>query len=333
MEEFIDGKEHIVKHWKIIRLVIVCLVLWIALEKLDSRIFSDFTIEVVEAIFLVQPLIILTSLTLALRFLLLSNSSRRYLFVFLKANILSVGLNFFLPARMSELIKPIYLNNKVDAGLSRLTASTVIDRTIDAILLACASLIAFINFFTFNISKTIISIIMIVSIILIVIRFQNLMVALLTKFLGPRWGRFFESFIAQIKRSLQAGVFFQAAALGAAAWFLSFVQVYCFLSVAGKAPISLFDAFFVYIFVVLGAAIPALPGGLGTFEGAGVLALSQIGFGFQEGLVLAVGLHISQVLFGLLGTAVILSMEKIGIANLIRQIRESNVVQELNKKE
>jgi uncharacterized membrane protein YbhN (UPF0104 family) len=315
-----------VKHWKVIKIVSAGLIFLAVLSKLNYSDLANLSLDVIRAILLVQPLVMITLTVLAVRLSILAENSFRNLFVFVKAVILAVGLNFFLPARMSELFKPVYLNRKVDAGLSRLIASTFIDRTIDILLLTVVSLIAFIYVFAFNIYSIVISVSLLIAGILLVTRYDELLARLLTRYLSPKLGAFFHIFVTRMKESLRLTIFLEAVGVGAIAWFLGFLLVFLFLYIAGSVPVNSQDAFMVYVFVILGAAIPALPGGIGTFEGAAVLALSRIGFDFQEALVLAIGLHIAQVLLGLIGALVILSTEKIGISGVVSQIRQTRSV-------
>ncbi len=314
------------KHWKIVKLAAVGFILLVVVAKVNFSELPTLSLEVIRAILLVQPLVVITLAALAVRLLILAESPFKNLLFFVKAVILSVGLNFFLPARMSELLKPVYLNKKVETGFSRLMASTVIDRTVDILLLTVVSMISFIYFFAFSIYATIVSVSLLIAGIILVTRCDDLLAGLLSKYLSPRLGAYFHNFVTQMKESLRFTLFLKAFGVGAVAWAMGFILVFSFLHIAGSLPVDFCDALLVYIFVILGAAIPALPGGLGTFEGAAVLALSQIGFDFQEALVLAVGLHIAQVLLGFIGAMVILVTEKIGIYGVISQIRQTRTV-------
>jgi len=70
-----------------------------------------------------------------------------------------------------------------------------------------------------------------------------------------------------------------------------------------------------------GLMIPLLPGGIGTFEAAGIYVLKGVGYGFTEALVLSVALHVCQMLFTFLASMVIVSSERIGVGALVAKLR------------
>ena len=64
-----------------------------------------------------------------------------------------------------------------------------------------------------------------------------------------------------------------------------------------------------------------LPGGLGTYEVAGVFALRSLGYPFDEAIAVAIALHGAQlVLMFVLALAVMLT-ERIGLSSLIADLR------------
>ena len=71
----------------------------------------------------------------------------------------------------------------------------------------------------------------------------------------------------------------------------------------------------------VGLLIPLFPGGIGTYEAAGVYVLQKYGYGFDEALVLSLVLHVSQLMFFFIGSLIIASSEHIGIMALLRRIR------------
>jgi uncharacterized membrane protein YbhN (UPF0104 family) len=105
-------------------------------------------------------------------------------------------------------------------------------------------------------------------------------------------------------------------------WLLSAANVYIFLQVSGDSSIDLYGALVVFVLSMIGGAIPALPGGFGTYEAAVVFALRGYGYPLEEALPIALALHASQLAIGFSGAMAIAATESLGIRSLSAQIAE-----------
>ena len=71
-------------------------------------------------------------------------------------------------------------------------------------------------------------------------------------------------------------------ALTLLAWAFLVLGTIAFLNSAAPNTLRWEEAMIVFVFTSIGGAIPALPGGLGTYEAAAVLALQRFGLDFNE---------------------------------------------------
>ncbi len=115
--------------------------------------------------------------------------------------------------------------------------------------------------------------------------------------------------------------FWQAVLLGLLIWGLSYLNIFVFLSLAGSIPIGLSGALLVFVMTTLGGAIPALPGGLGTYEAAAVIALRSLGYSFDEAMALALVMHAAQLALPFLMAMLLMLQKRLGILSLISDIR------------
>lgn len=91
-----------------------------------------------------------------------------------------------------------------------------------------------------------------------------------------------------------------------------------FLNLVGSIPIGLFGSLVVFVATVLGAAVPALSGGLGTYEAAAVFTLKGFGYSFEEALALALTVHVCLLSLSIVLTLIIVLTERIGLSALIK---------------
>lgn len=84
-------------------------------------------------------------------------------------------------------------------------------------------------------------------------------------------------------------------ALTLLAWAFLVLGTIAFLNSAAPNTLRWEEAMIVFVFTSIGGAIPALPGGLGTYEAAAVLALQRFGLDFNESLALALGLRLCNI--------------------------------------
>jgi len=133
----------------------------------------------------------------------------------------------------------------------------------------------------------------------------------------PRLRGLFHAFVEHATNRLGPRILIRVMGLSVGIWFLSFLAVYAFFLIAGSIPIDFAGALFVFVAAAVGAAVPALPGGFGTYEAAVVLALRPLGYGFDEALAIALALHGSQIALISLLAPLFALRERVGITAIL----------------
>ena len=67
--------------------------------------------------------------------------------------------------------------------------------------------------------------------------------------------------------------------------------------------------------------IPALPGGFGLYEAAGVLVLQRYGFSIENALGLILSLHIAQIAISIAGTIVLILRGDITLHETVDELK------------
>lgn len=297
---------------------------------------SGFFVKVVESsdsnwllsILAVQPIIGISFLAQSIRYASLVGKPTvpvRYTF---RAIVLSLGLNLVIPARMSELLKATYIRDHAGVSLSKGLAGLVLERAADMVILATLALFALVNYYNWQglLSISIVTAVL-MMLILALVRWPELVLRLIRLFTFSRFVDFLEQVYLHFALTVKTRAFGQALILGVVAWSLSYLSIFVFLELAGSVSVGYSGALLVFVMTTLGGAIPALPGGLGTYEAAAVVALRELGYGFDEALALALAMHAAQLVLPFIWAVYILCRDRIGLSSLISELRKSKNVQ------
>ena len=295
---------------------------------IDSRLFdigdADFGLDLTLAALSVQLFIVCSFVLLAIRYVLLIGPPKVCLNISLRSIILSLGLNLVLPGRLSELLKATYLRDHAAVPLSRGFSAIVLERLVDLMIVAVLGLIAVVNYFDQG-SYSFMPVfgVMVAVVVMVALRFQHLVLRVIGTLPSARLAGFLERAYRHFSATARTQVFWQALLIGGLAWGMSCGSFLVFINLAGSIPVGLSGALLVFVMTTLGGAIPALPGGLGTYEAAAVVALRSLGYGFDEALVLALAMHASQLILPFILAIVIMMTERVGISSLIADLRRS----------
>lgn len=193
-------------------------------------------------------------------------------------------LNSFLPFRLGEIGRVFLLSRKSGMAFSEILPTVIIERVMD-LLYSAALLLIGLTFLSDAQSSAqigyIIGGVMIVGLVMLYILALNRQWALdLFHKLSARWqplqkfgGSFLESFLTGLGVITDGWLFLRFLFWMTLNWFVAMVAYY--LITLAFFPQAEFNwLFFVLGAAAFGGAIPALPGGVGTFEGAVSAALT-----------------------------------------------------------
>ena len=299
----------------------------------SSNLVGTFQAElgwgVLVAGLVVQPIILCCFLVLAMRHVLLVGAPRISLGVAFRAIALSQGLNLVLPARLSELLKATYLRDHASVPLSSGVSAVVLERTVDVLIVAALGALGVVQYFDRgNFASIPVLGLGLVVVILVVVRSPDFVLRLVHAVPSKRLAGFLERTFLHFSATAGTRAFWQALLLGGLAWGLSYINILVFLELAGGLPIGFSGALLVFVLTTLGGAIPALPGGLGTYEAAAVIALRALGYSFDEALVLSLAMHAAQLILPFVLAVLIMLTERLGISSLVADLRRSAAIED-----
>jgi hypothetical protein len=307
----------------VLRLGLVALLLALLYWQVDLPLVLDYLEPgLLIAAMAIQPTVAIVFILGALRLrLLLGAGSVRFSTV-MKALLLSNGMNLLLPGRLSELLKVTYLRDHAGTPASAGLAAVFLERLIDVIILGLLALVGVSLALADPGPGFAVLTVAAVAVLLALPRLERI-VPLAVRILPGAWVR---EGVIRISAHLAARVkdytVFGALGYGACMWLVSLANAYVFLRVCGDSSIGLHGALVVFVLSIVGGAIPALPGGFGTYEAAVVFALKGYGYTLEEALPIALALHASQLVIGFSGALAIAATESLGIRALSAQIAE-----------
>ena len=298
-----------------------------------NDIFGTFQAElgwdVLLAGLVVQPIILCCFVALAMRHVLLVGVPRVGLGVAFRAIVLSQGLNLVLPARLSELLKATYLRDHAGVPLSSGVSAVVLERSVDVLIVAALGMLGAILYFDLGNFWSIPALGVGLSVVIfVVVRSPNLVMRLVRTVPSKRLVSFLERAYLHFAATVRTRSFWHALLLGGWAWGLSYINILVFLELAGSNPTGLSGALLVFVLTTLGGAVPALPGGLGIYEAAAIIALRTLGYSFDEALVLSLTMHASQLILPFVLAVLIMLTERLGISSLIADLRRSAAIED-----
>jgi len=305
-----------------LRLIILAVLVALAIWKTDvSSLFGYFNLRIGAYMLLLQPLAFMCAVFLAKRYSVLLQSAEVKFGTAFKAIVLSNGLNVVLPARLSEVLKATYVNEKTGHSVSEALSAVVLERIGDIIILLLLAL-ACLGSVLLRVDALYVSVLglVIVGSLGLLVGTEKTILGLASRLRFRMLSRFLHQFVSHAASSLRSRSFYVGQLYGMLAWTCSFVLMVVFIYLAGSIRIGLSQSLLLFTATTVGLLIPLLPGGIGTYEAAAIYVLRGYGFGFEEALVLALALHMSQLAFFFVGSLIIVSSERIGVIALVKRI-------------
>ncbi len=297
-----------------------------------SSAFSYFNGRIVLCMILLQPLVLLCAFFLSKRYSMLLHSADVDLKTVFKAVILATGLNVALPARLSEVVKATYINERTGLSMSKGFSAVLLERIGDILILVLMAL-ASVGSVLLQVDVIYICILgaVLVGVLLALAGSESFIHTLAGRVRFRLLARFLQQFVSHATSSLKSRSFYVAQLFGILAWSCTFLLVYLFMFFVGSIRLGLSQTMLMFTATTIGLLIPLLPGGIGTFEAAGIYVLRGFGFPLEEALVLAFGLHVSQLLFFFIASLIIVSSEKIGVGALVTKMKNLNPLEDVGK--
>ena len=308
----------------IARYTLALLLLLLVIFYLDYKSFWEYlSIDMLIASLAVQPILFLAYIPLAYRYKILTNDSSLRIKDIYAGIILSFGMNIVLPGRIAELLKIIYLRKYGNLSISHGIAALFVERLSDLFTVILLGLIG-VNIFLFNINTRIfgVAVILIVLVIIALPYLELHLVKLIGKLPWENIKIFTHNVFTHAVSIIRDGKIYTSFSIGAITWAFWFLSVYLFLKMIGVNNLGLGGTLALFVATALGGAIPALPGGLGTFEAGAVFVLMKFGYTFEKSVAIGITLHFGQLL-GVFIAALIISMKQgAGVRGMVSEIQK-----------
>ena len=310
---------------RVLKIAAVILLLVLAFRSdLLKTAREGFEFRFLWAAIAIQPVIMLAYVALAVRHVGLVGLPRVPVFKSFKAMVLAQGLNLIVPGRLSELIKGTYLRDHAGVPLSVGMSAVVLERTIDMLILAGLGALGLL-LFSNAVDYRAVLVFSVLGAVALGFAFhaRSLVVRLVWMVPSQRVAGFLERAYLHLHATVRTVAFPKAFGWGLVGWGTSYCGILLFLFLATGFKLQFSAALLLFVFTTIGAAVPIMPGGLGTYEAAGVLALRSAGFEFGEALALVISLHAAQLVFPFTVAWLILLTERVGLAKFLADLRQT----------
>lgn len=305
------------------RWILAIFLICIAFFYIDWRaVKNSFSSQHIEALLISQPIQFLLISIASYRLAILIQNNSNKILIFFQAYILSVGFNTFLPGRISEIVKVTYLKEWLNIPATNSSVGVIVERLIDFLILIGLVLLGFgslwldSNFFLFA---------SIFGLIVVFLIFISIYSDLICRFIDTlpfnRLKDNLKNIVLKFKETLRSQGFTLALILSIFLWVGSYLMLLLILKTIYGSGISMNDTIIIFSAMSLGRSIPGLPGGIGIYEAAIVLAMQYLGFGFSESLATAITVHASQIFFVTLVSLILFVKKGLGLSFLIKKFK------------
>lgn len=304
------------------KLLFALILVSICVLKVDAgRAIQQLDTKLLTAMLIIQPVAFLSLVPMACRFSLLTNDHRSSFGMSFKAIVLANGLNSVLPFRSAELFKAMYLKEHGGVAISSGMSAVFLERLSDLFVVMLMVMVGMGMAIVGNARLYVVMLFVVVIAVAVTVLNKNILWNLAAHIPVSFAKKFIIRIIDHLTEGVTPAKMLKAFWYGGQAWFLSYLSFYLFMICAGSINIGVTGVLALFLATTIGYAVPTLPGGAGTYEAAAIFVLKKYGYGFDEALVLALALHLGQLLFCVVGAFLIVSFEKVGVLSSIKQVR------------
>jgi uncharacterized protein (TIRG00374 family) len=244
------------------------------------------------------------------------------------ANAVSVVAFMIVPGRLSEALKPVVLRLRCGLPLARGLTAVALERLLD---LGCLALLALLAAggaaaqYAGGLRQA-----SIVLGLLLVAALAVLFIVLALPGLGRRlvdrvpvaWVRSAgHEMLDAVERVRDVRTLVAAITLSLLTWAASYLIFYVVIGLIGTIGLSPAQILLVFVAGTLGFVVTVTPGGLGTYEGAIMLALGSLGYDVADALAIALLLRIANLLPAVPASAWYLARSGVALSDLASRAR------------
>ncbi len=232
-----------------------------------------------------------------------------------EAYFLTSMLNILLPGRVGELSRFFYLKRYYKIPYNKSISIFTIDRSLDIIFLAFATVIGVEFFFTTQqpyIYPTLFILLFFLLFYLVKYKKQNIFIFL--KYIPSKFLRvYIKKIIKNISNNISTKIVLTASFYTLMVWFINGSFFVIFLKYVVHFDLTVSQSLLVYLASAIGMAIPLAPAGIGTFHFAVIYILSNYGIIYEKAVATSILLHLIQIFPSLIGGLFVVLNYKIDI--------------------
>ena len=237
--------------------------------------------------------------------------------------LLALGLNNILPARLGEIAKVVYLQQRSRVSVGVAVGVVFWERFFDVNVLALLAL----GTFWWHAQPELMApmagaLLGLWCGVIFALRWAGLATRLINRLPIVSLRTFLHDIHGHIRTGVRPKMILVLAVFTCTLWGIYTTQTMLAMVWVAMLPITLDQAIMVFVVAAVGIALPAAPGGLGVFEAAIVLAPSWYGIEKEAALALALLCRVAQFLPPTLAALLILACSDISLRSL-RQTAKS----------
>ncbi|MEZ5934499.1 MAG: lysylphosphatidylglycerol synthase transmembrane domain-containing protein [Alphaproteobacteria bacterium] len=254
---------------------------------------AELLLKGLQGLLAAQALYLAAVLILILRFRLLFPPPAPGLLLAARSTLIGIGLNFVLPARLSELPRIACLSSSSDVPAHRSMSAIMLEKLADVLALVLTVLALAVLQPHLPIPPTGLLLAM-AGFLGAMIAARRAVIALLRHAGLTRLADFAEAMIVDFVRGLRQPSFIPAVLLSLASFGLVIVANRILLDAILPEPLPWLSVTLLFAVSILGAAASTLPGGTGGFHGAVIVTLIAVDIDTGTASVAALALHAQQ---------------------------------------
>jgi len=216
-----------------------------------------------------------------------------------KGNSLAITGAFFIPGRVTEILKPLYFNKKKSLPIADGVSVLLVERFYDLTMVLCMGVgalyfLPLAESALVGMSKefAIGGFILILMTIVLSSIFPALCIRIINTLPSLKLKRFLTSTFNAFRVSLSRGLKGWQIILTVCVWLGSWALYWFYLQWDGGVNLTIYQALMVFLVATFGLTITITPGGLGTFEAVVAFVLQHYGYSLEAAFASAVGLRL-----------------------------------------
>ncbi|MEM9028333.1 MAG: lysylphosphatidylglycerol synthase transmembrane domain-containing protein [Pseudomonadota bacterium] len=247
----------------------------------------------------------------------------------IRAVALSVAFFLFLPSRLSDGLKPLYLSavsgQPVTRGIATVMAERFLDLVVVGGLVAMAIVLVASDVHQSALLGAAAVFWLIVSVgvigIVLIWRAPMLFDRVIAILPFERLRNLANDLVVAVRATVAPQRLAMALGTASLTWLISLALFDVFLKMAGSIELTIAQVLVVFVMASAGLALAIAPGGIGTFEAGFVAGMSLYGYAFDEALLLAVVVRVATMSVPLVIVAGMILAGDVDITSLIKRLR------------